>query len=317
MVGTDGRRTQGLTAGGPRPVAAGPDASGACRRPCARNGGRSRPPGPGDARRTPSGPRAPCRAAAAQAAGAGPVEPLAHPRVRRRLPHAEERAQVPRPDRVLAAPHLPAGLQKRRDPGREDREPRHQAVSETEVARDGRVGDAVEACTHGVKHGPGIDGCLRKESLDICCPAFACLSAARPIRRGKSVTGKFVTAVQSADNERKEILSGIAVRISNGGTAGRSTRLTGAWRRFRVRGWRTRQFRARTMTNALFDTLAVTRPLKARSSRSRSCNRSGQWCLTTGRSRRSVCTVIHILHSLTIRRKPCCPSVFRPTSKNV
>ncbi len=208
----DGRRSS------TRP--AGPDASGACRRPCARSGGRSRPPGPGDARRTPSGPRGPSRAAgrrgrpriaAAEAAGAGPVAPLAHPRVRRRLPHAEERAQVPRLDRILAAPHLPAGLQKRRDPGREDREPRRQASRKAEVARAGRVGDAVEACTHGAKHGPGIDGCLRKESPDICCPAFACLAAARPIRRERSVTGKFVTAAQPTDNERKEILSGIAV----------------------------------------------------------------------------------------------------------
>ncbi len=135
VVGTDGRRAQCLTAGGPRPVAVVLDASGACRRPCARNGGRSRPPRSGDARRTPSGPRAPCRAAgrrgrprtaAAEAAGAGPVAPLAHPRVRRRLPHAERRAQAPRLDRILAAPHLPAGLQKRRDPGREGREPRRQ-----------------------------------------------------------------------------------------------------------------------------------------------------------------------------------------------
>ncbi len=42
------------------------------------------------------------------------------------------------------------------------------------------------------------------------CSAFACLTAAKPIRRERSVTGKFVTAVQPADNERKEILSGIA-----------------------------------------------------------------------------------------------------------
>ncbi len=42
------------------------------------------------------------------------------------------------------------------------------------------------------------------------CSAFACLTAAKPIRRGKSVTGKFVAAAQPADNKRKEILSGIA-----------------------------------------------------------------------------------------------------------
>ncbi len=207
--------------------------SGACSRPCARNGGRSRPPGPGDARRTPSGPRAPCRAAgrhgrsrtaAAEAAGAGPVEPLAHPRVRRRLPHAEERAQVARPDRVLAAPHLPAGLQKRRDPGREDREPRRQASRKAEVARDGRVGDAVEACTHGAKRGPWA-------STDACVRGFRTFAARLLPGRGKAdPAGKacereFVAAVQPADSERKEILWGIAALAA--GASCRTPRTSG------------------------------------------------------------------------------------------
>ncbi len=39
--------------------------------------------------------------------------------------------------------------------------------------------------------------------LDVSCSAFACLAAGKPIRREKSVTGKFVAAVQPTDNERK------------------------------------------------------------------------------------------------------------------
>ena len=94
------------------------------------------------------------REAAAETAGIDLVEPLAHPGVRGRLPHAEERGKVPRLDWVFAAAHLRVELQQSRHLEREHREPGHQAVAQAEVACLDRVGDAVEACAHLVEH-PG------------------------------------------------------------------------------------------------------------------------------------------------------------------
>ncbi len=62
---------------------------------------------------------------------------------------------------------------------------------------------------------PGIDRCLRRESLDIFLPGF-CLSVRRmagPVR--KVHERKFATPAQQTDNERKEFLAEIAVYLTN------------------------------------------------------------------------------------------------------
>jgi len=92
--------------------------------------------------------------AAAQGAGVDLVEPFAHPGVRGRCFHAERRAQVPRPDRILATPHLDVELQQGRHLEHEDREARHRAVGQARFARVERVGNVIEAGAHRARH-PG------------------------------------------------------------------------------------------------------------------------------------------------------------------
>ena len=82
------------------------------------------------------------------------VKTLAHVRVRRRPRHPEQGAQVPRHDRILAAPHLAVELQKRRKLETGHRKARHQAVGKADAAGIDRIGDAVETLAHHVQH-PG------------------------------------------------------------------------------------------------------------------------------------------------------------------
>ena len=114
------------------------------------------------------------------------LQPLAHPAVRRRPPHAEERAEVPRHHRITAAPDLPIELQQRRHPGGEHREARHQAVGKADATRVDRVGDAVEACADRPQHAGHRQMLSQGNPWTFSCPAFACLSAGWPIRCGKS-----------------------------------------------------------------------------------------------------------------------------------
>jgi len=92
------------------------------------------------------------REAAAEVAGVHLVKAFAHPRVRGRPLHAEQRAEVPRLDRILAAAHLRVELKQRPHLERKYREARHQAVGKAEVTSVDRVGNAVEACAHHAKH---------------------------------------------------------------------------------------------------------------------------------------------------------------------
>ncbi len=155
--------------------------------------------------------RVDAREAAAEVPGAGPVQPLAHPGVRRRPPHAEGRAEVPRHHRITAAADLPAGPRQRRCPAGEHRGARHQAVGKADATRAARVGDAVEACADRPQHAghrqmlsQGIPGHFPARLLPVC-PQNG--------RSGvKSPRKKFATPAQQTDNERKEFLAGIAGR---------------------------------------------------------------------------------------------------------
>ena len=67
--------------------------------------------------------RVDAREAAAQAAGAAPVGPLAHPGVRGRPVHAGKRPEAAGLDRIAAAGRLRAGPEQGRNPQRERRGP--------------------------------------------------------------------------------------------------------------------------------------------------------------------------------------------------
>ncbi len=153
--------------------------------------------------------RVDAREAAAEVPGAGPVQPLAHPCVRRRPPHAGQRAEVPRHHRIPAAPDLPAGPRQRRCPAGEHRGARHQAAGKADATRAARVGDAVEACADRPQHAghrqmpsQGIPGHFPARLLPVC-PQDGRSGAESPRK-------KFATPAQQTDNERKEFLAGIA-----------------------------------------------------------------------------------------------------------
>ncbi len=197
-VGMDGRSPEGLVMVCPRPVAVLPAAAAAA----AGTAGGMVPGAVDGDQRMAAGHRPPlqhlsalqrrvdAREAAAEVPGAGPVQPLAHPGVRRRPPRAEERAEAPRHHRITAAPDLPAGPRQRRHPGREHRGARHQAVGKADATR------GCHACRPGRRRGGGMrtpheayqasTDAFGRSSLTFSCPAFACLSAGWPIRCGKS-----------------------------------------------------------------------------------------------------------------------------------
>ncbi len=160
---------------------------------CGRNGTRRRRRRPADGRRTPSTPRhlsAPqrrvdAREAAAEVPGVDFVQPLAHPGVRRRPPHAGQRAEVPRHHRITAARTC------RPDCGGDGVLDANTA-GPASGSRKGRC----HACRSGRRCGGGMRGppAACRASTDafagnpwtFSCPAFACLAAGWPIRRGKS-----------------------------------------------------------------------------------------------------------------------------------
>ena len=77
---------------------------------------------------------------------------LAHARVRRRPRHPEQGAQIPRHDRIFAAPHLAVEPRKRRKLEAGHRQTRHQTVGQARATGAGRIGDAVETLSRHVRH---------------------------------------------------------------------------------------------------------------------------------------------------------------------